>query len=133
MNIRPSGQRHSHDWVYSTPNGLAISHSISIIKGSQCPNSSIFRWSQSRGCIVHQKPQTGKKILGVGLESPSGFAVKVVVNCRRSHFVYLSLFSCHRHKRTASVQRDCQKPSKTKGEECFSLLFSLFRPFLFQA
>ncbi len=61
MNIRLSGQRQSHDWVYSTLNGLAISHSISIIKGSQCPNSLIFRWSKSRGCTVRQKPQNGKE------------------------------------------------------------------------
>ncbi len=49
--------------------------------------------------------KTGKKIRGGGLESPSGAAVKVAVKCRRSRFVYLSLFSCHRHKGTASAAK----------------------------
>ncbi len=61
MNIRLSGQWQLHDWVYSTLNGLAISHSISIIKGSQCPNSFIFRWSKSRPSTVRQKPQNRKE------------------------------------------------------------------------
>ncbi len=76
--------------------------------------------------------KTGKKIRGGGLESPSGAAVKVAVKCRRSRFVYLSLFSCHRHKGTASAAKWLSETewNKRKGV-FFSILFSLSlsRPF----
>lgn len=61
MNIRISGQRQKHDLVYATLNDLELSHSIRILKGTKCPNSSIFRWKKSCGCRVHQKPQKRKE------------------------------------------------------------------------
>lgn len=61
----------------------------------------------------------GKKIRRGGLESPSGAAVKVAAECRRSPFVYLSLFSCHRHKGTASAAKWLSEIEWNKRRDVF--------------
>lgn len=125
MNIRLSGQRQSHDLAYATLNDLEISHSISIIKGTQCPNSSIFRWRKSCSCTVRQKSQKGKENqrwrIGISQRSCSQSCNEVQMQL----FCLSESFQLSQTQRNSFSGKVTVRNRVKQKERCFSLSYSL--------